>query len=156
MVDNIFQYFEKAPGTRISLQVLHSEPWYPLWILQKFYVLKFWSNVLKVFFVVFKDCQTLLTCVTALLLLSAAALFLVPGLIVAESGRGRVIQLWRKMLKFESLCQLSYFSPEKRDMSIRTMAGEKLQGNIEWLLFRQYFAFVSIISLASPSPIFEL
>ena len=85
----------------------------------------------KTFFVVFKDCQTLLTCVTALLLLSAAALFLVPGLIVAESGRGRVIQLWRKMLKFESLCQLSYFSPEKRDMSIRTMAGEKLQGNIE-------------------------
>ena len=96
---------------------------------------------------VFKDCQTLLTCVTALLLLSAAALFLVPGLIVAESGRGRVIQLWRKMLKFESLCQLSYFSPEKRDMSIRTMAGEKLQGNIESLL-RQYFAFVLIISAA--------
>ena len=80
---------------------------------------------------VFKDRQTLLTCVTAPLLLSAAALFLVPGLIVAESGRGRVIQLGRKMLKFESLCQLSYFSPEKRDMSIRSMAGEKLQGNIE-------------------------
>ena len=86
----------------------------------------------KKFFLWFsKIAKDWLTCVTAPLLLTAAALFLVPGLIVAESGRGRVIQLWRKMLKFESLCQLSYFSPEKRDMSIRTMAGEKLQGNIE-------------------------
>ena len=74
MVDNIFQYFEKAPGTRISLQVLHSEPWYPLWILQKFYVLKFLSNVLKVFFCGFQrlpniaymcDCSIVAHCCSA-------------------------------------------------------------------------------------------